>query len=138
MTRLERAVKMDFSQQQESYPTISGRDGLRARYQGRRIDVCDAYLDRELNVDGETMTRFKRAAKKDFSQQQESYPTHPVEMVSKRATGAAASTSVTPMLVPGVHHAKFDPRTAQLRWRDMTVAFNIANYYPEHNINTVT
>src|SRR6266576_2170065 len=43
MTRLERAVKMDFSQQQESYPTISGRDGLRARYQGRRIDICDTY-----------------------------------------------------------------------------------------------
>jgi hypothetical protein len=62
-------------------------------------EMC-SYLDWELNVDSETMSRFERAVKKDFSQQQDSYPTYPVEMVSKRAVRAAVSTTATPIPEP--------------------------------------
>jgi hypothetical protein len=40
---------------------------------------------------------FKHAVKTHFPQQQESYPTYPVEMVSKHATIVATSTSATPI-----------------------------------------
>ncbi|KAK2463132.1 hypothetical protein APHAL10511_004787 [Amanita phalloides] len=65
-------------------------------------EMC-SYLDWELNVDSETLARFERAVRKDFSQQQDSYPSYSVEMVSKRAVRAAASTTATPIPEPRLH-----------------------------------
>ncbi|KAM6502521.1 hypothetical protein JOM56_002498 [Amanita muscaria] len=59
-------------------------------------EMC-SYLDWELTVDNDTLSRFERIVKKDFSNAQETYPSYPVEMVSKRAIKAAASTSSTPV-----------------------------------------
>ena len=64
-------------------------------------EMC-SYLDWELNVDGNTMTSFIHAVKKDFSQERESYPTYPVEIVSKLPSRAAASTSATPNATTGL------------------------------------
>jgi hypothetical protein len=74
---------------------ITGRGGLRACYQDLCINICNTYLDRELKFDRDTMMHSERAVKKDFSHQQESYPTCLVETVSKHATRAAASMSAT-------------------------------------------
>jgi len=99
VTRFERAVKKDFPQQLKLASDISDRDGLRARCRRLCVDVCDTCLDRELNVDGDTMTRFERAVKKDFSWQRQSYPTYLVETVSEHAARTAASTSAMPTLI---------------------------------------
>ncbi|KAF8633442.1 hypothetical protein AX17_004612 [Amanita inopinata Kibby_2008] len=62
-------------------------------------EMC-SYLDWELTVDSETLQRFERAIKKDFSLQQDNYPQYSVEMVSKRAIRAASSTTATPVPEP--------------------------------------
>ena len=56
-----------------------------------------SYLDWELNVNSETMASFENTVKKDFSREQDSYPTYPVEMVSKRAVKAVSSTDASPI-----------------------------------------
>ncbi|PFH52124.1 hypothetical protein AMATHDRAFT_2374 [Amanita thiersii Skay4041] len=62
-------------------------------------EMC-SYLDWELTVDSETLQRFERAVRKDFSLQQDNYPSYPVEMVSKRAIRAVTSTTATPVPEP--------------------------------------
>jgi hypothetical protein len=99
VTRFKRAVKKDLPQQLNLVSDISDRAGLRARCQGLCVDICDTYFDRELNVDGETMTRFERAVKKDFSRQLESYLTYPIEAVSEHATMTSASMSAISFLI---------------------------------------
>jgi len=51
------------------------------------------YLDWELTVDNDTLSRFEQIVKKDFSNLPETYSSYPVELVSKRTIKAAASTS---------------------------------------------
>lgn len=63
-------------------------------------EMCN-YLDWELTVDNPILANFMDMVKRDF-RGQGPYPTYSLQMVSKRAAKAAASTSATPMPEPNV------------------------------------
>lgn len=62
-------------------------------------EMC-GYLDWEITVDNEILTRFEDALQRDFAVDQYNYPHYSNTMVSRRAARAAASTSNTPMPEP--------------------------------------
>ena len=62
-------------------------------------EMC-GYLDWEINVDNEILSKFESALLRDFGVDREEYPNYPNEMVSRRAAKAAASTSNTPVPEP--------------------------------------
>ncbi|KAL1745051.1 hypothetical protein HDZ31DRAFT_12210, partial [Schizophyllum fasciatum] len=59
-------------------------------------EMC-GYLDWELVVDGEILQWFEERVRKDFGQNQETYPNYRLMQVSRRAMKAAGSTSSTPI-----------------------------------------
>ncbi|KAL9712029.1 hypothetical protein Ac2012v2_005105 [Leucoagaricus gongylophorus] len=62
-------------------------------------EMC-GYLDWEITVDNETLSKFESTVLQDFSVDREQYPNYSNIMVSRRAARAAASTSNTPMPQP--------------------------------------
>jgi hypothetical protein len=99
-----------------------------------------SYLDWELNVNSETMASFESAVKKDFSWEQDSYPTYPVEMVSKRAVQAVSSTdaspisesnsAMNPILISSKPLVSLVSMTTQIQGADLSPHFALAEQAP--------
>jgi hypothetical protein len=62
-------------------------------------EMC-GYLDWEITVDNDVLSKFEAALYQDFGVDRDQYPNYSNTMVSRRAVRAAASTSNTPMPEP--------------------------------------